>query len=330
MQKHKFLVIQTAFIGDAILATAVLEKLHHYYPESKIDFMIRKGNEGLFKLHPYIKELYIWDKKQGKYKDLLRILKIVRNNRYDYVINLQRFASTGLFTVFSGGRQKIGFSKNPFSFLFTKKVDHLIDEGSHEIERNQVLIKHITDNDFVRPQLYPSEKDFEKVKAYQSGKYICVSPASVWFTKQFPKKKWVEFINKLESELVVHLLGGPGDKALCQEIIEESHHIQMHNLAGRLNLLESAALMKNAMMNYSNDSAPLHLASAMNAPITAIFCSTSPNFGFGPLSNRSRIVQTNESLNCRPCGLHGKKECPEKHFKCAYTIDIKELLSVIN
>jgi len=79
-------------------------------------------------------------------------------------------------------------------------------------------------------------------------------------------------------------------------------------------------------MNYVNDSAPLHLASAMNAPTTAIYCSTAPAFGFGPLSDNSRIIETQEKLDCRPCGLHGFKTCPEKHFKCAFTIEAKQLL----
>jgi ADP-heptose:LPS heptosyltransferase len=193
-----------------------------------------------------------------------------------------------------------------------------------------MLIKHITDEDFLRPRLYPSKLDFEKVQVYKIDKYICISPASVWYTKQFPKEKWIEFINSVSKEIIVYLLGGPGDKALCEEIRSESIHLKAENLAGKLNLIQSAALMNNALMNFSNDSAPLHLASAMNAPITAIFCSTTPNFGFGPLSNKSRIVQSNLELSCRPCGLHGKKECPEKHFKCAQSIDINELVSIIN
>lgn len=73
-------------------------------------------------------------------------------------------------------------------------------------------------------------------------------------------------------------------------------------------------------MNYVNDSAPLHIASAMNAPVTAIFCSTVPAFGFGPLRENGRVVETLEKLDCRPCGLHGHQACPKGHFKCALGI----------
>jgi len=83
------------------------------------------------------------------------------------------------------------------------------------------------------------------------------------------------------------------------------------------------------VMNYVNDSAPMHFASAMNAPVTAIYCSTLPAFGFGPLSDNRHLVQTTHSLSCRPCGLHGKMACPEKHFQCASTITTQQLLNTL-
>lgn len=85
--------------------------------------------------------------------------------------------------------------------------------------------------------------------------------------------------------------------------------------------------MKSATMNYVNDSAPLHIASAMNAPVTAIFCSTVPAFGFGPLRENGRVVETSERLDCRPCGLHGHSACPKGHFRCAMGIDSRAAVS---
>jgi ADP-heptose:LPS heptosyltransferase len=79
-------------------------------------------------------------------------------------------------------------------------------------------------------------------------------------------------------------------------------------------------------MNYVNDSAPMHLCSATNAPVTAVYCSTVPAFGFGPLSNQNKIAQINELLPCRPCGLHGYNKCPEKHFNCANNIHVTDVL----
>ena len=87
--------------------------------------------------------------------------------------------------------------------------------------------------------------------------------------------------------------------------------------------------MQNAFMNYTNDSAPLHIASAMNAPVTAVFCSTVTWFGYTPLSDKSFVVERAEPLYCRPCGLHGRKQCPEGHFKCALDISKNQLLATL-
>jgi heptosyltransferase II len=321
-----FLIIQTAFIGDVILATSVIEKLHATYPEASIDFLLRKGNETLLTDHPYLRNVLIWDKKKGKIKNLFKLVSRVRSLNYDVVVNIHRFASSGLITAFSGATKKIGFDKNPWSFAFSLKIKHDLDSGLHEIDRNQKLIDSLTDGVRALPRLYPTQKNFESVSKYQSGKYLCIAPTSVWFTKQFPKNQWIDFIKKVIDQFDhIYLLGAASDKSVCDFITDEASSERVINLAGELSFLESAALMKGAEMNFVNDSAPMHLASAMNAPVTAVYCSTVPSFGFGPLSDQSFIVQTNEKLSCRPCGLHGYKTCPERHFKCATTITASSL-----
>lgn len=326
---QKILIIQTAFIGDVVLATGIAEKLHHYFPAAEIDFLVRKGNESLFNDHPYFHEVLVWNKKEGKLKNLWKLLQQIRKRRYDKVINVQRFAATGLLTAFSGAKETIGFDKNPLSFLFTKKIRHIIstaDKPKHEIERNNDLIQHFTGDKAFRPRLYPAAQDNQKVVAYKNTPYICIAPASVWFTKQYPKEKWISFINKLPESLVIYLLGGKEDIDLCTTIAGKCPGRQVISLAGKLSFLESAALMKDAAMNYVNDSAPMHFASSTNAPVTAVYCSTLPSFGFGPLSDKQFIVEIQEPLPCRPCGLHGYKACPLGHFKCAHHIRDEQLL----
>ncbi|MES2776241.1 MAG: glycosyltransferase family 9 protein [Bacteroidota bacterium] len=329
----QILVIQTAFLGDVVLATPVVEKLHRFFPEAAIDFLLRKGNEALLKDHPFIRETIIWDKKDGKWKNVFKLIKRFRKTKYDYVINLQRFATSGIITAFAGGKRSIGFDKNPLSFLFTQKIHHHIANAGesfvHEVTRNLMCIEGFTDDSSQMPKLYPSAADFEKVALLKSGSFLTMAPASVWFTKQYPKEKWVELVTVLNSRYKIYLLGAPSDEALCNEIISESGLPNIENLCGKLSLLQSAALMKDALMNYVNDSAPMHIASAMDAPVTAIYCSTIPGFGFGPSGTRGHVVEIDHSLYCRPCGLHGHKKCPEGHFKCAYEIKVEQLMEVI-
>lgn len=329
---QKILVIQTAFIGDVVLATGVLEKLHQHYPHAEIDFLVRKGNESLFYGHPFLHEVLIWDKKAGKYKDLLRLARQIRAARYDRVINVQRFAATGALTAFSRAAETTGFDKNPFSFLFSDVIRHEVNSGDrilHEIERNHQLVESFTDNQPSPPRLYPTPSDVAAVQHLTDTPYICIAPASVWFTKQFPADQWSALADSLPAGYALYLLGAPSDHGLCEEVRLKTVHPGIQNLAGKLSFLQSAALMRKAVMNYVNDSAPMHFASAVNAPVCAVYCSTIPAFGFGPLSDNRHIVEVQEQLACRPCGLHGRPACPLGHFHCARWIRNEQLLAAL-
>jgi len=312
---QKILIIQTAFIGDVILATPLIETLRLQFPNSKIDFLVKNGNQNLLINHPNLNIVLAFDKSK-KIKSLLALLKEIRKEKYDLAINLQRFFSSGLLTAFSGAKDKRGFKKNPLSFLFTKSFDHTVNNGLHEVERNSALIEDLCKKPFKSPKLYPSASDFDKISSFQSKSYYCIAPSSVWFTKQAPKSVWIKTIHSIKDKnAIIYLIGGSEDFNLCEEISFEIKNIEVKNLAGKLSLMESAALIKGAIRTFVNDSGPLHLASAMNAPVTVYFCSTSPSFGFGPLSDDSEIIEV-KNLSCKPCGLHGYKSCPKGHFEC--------------
>ena len=346
------LLIQTAFIGDVILATALVEYLATHEPGAPLDVLVRRGNEGLLAGNPHIRRVLIWDKKNKKYPNLLRLLGQIRREKYGRVVTLQRFASTGFLTAFSGAAERVGFAENPFSRFFTRRVPHVIGDGTHEVERNLSLIKNDklkiknesldTDNssptirredeifNSTKPRLYPTPADEAAAAPYAAvGKYICIAPTSVWFTKQYPAEKWLDLLAALPPHLPVYLLGGPPDAAACERLAQAAGRPGLVSLAGRLSLPASAALMRGAVLNYVNDSAPLHLCSAVDAPVCAIFCSTVPAFGFGPLSTFSRVVEHPGALACRPCGLHGHARCPLGHFRCALEIETPQLLAAL-
>lgn len=309
----KILVIQTAFIGDVILATPIASELTRLYPNSKIDFLVKKGNEFLTQNNPNINKTWVFDKKQ-KIKNIIEISKKLKKEKYDLIINLHRYASSAIIGKLSCGNKLYGFDKNPLSFLYSKKFKHDLNSGLHEVERNLSIIKEFGANKLSRPSLHPTETNFRNIHPYLAEDFICIAPASVWYTKQLPIHKWVELINKnLESK--IYLIGGPNDSELCNIIIEKSIHKNIENLCGKLSLLDSAALIHESRRIYVNDSGPLHIASAMNTPVTAFFCSTIPQFGFGPLSEDS-VIKEVKQLECRPCGIHGYEKCPKNNFKC--------------
>ncbi|MCF8304600.1 MAG: glycosyltransferase family 9 protein, partial [Bacteroidales bacterium] len=254
----KILVIQTASIGDVILATPVLEKLHATYPSAAIDFLTKNGNEGILKDHPFIRRLIIWDKQENKYRHFLQVLRAIRERNYDLVVNMQRFATTGFLTAFSGAGMTIGFNKNPFAVFFSKSVKHKIGDGTHERDRNHELIRSLTDDTPGPVKLYTGKMANAKMSQYKTAAYICIAPTSLWYTKQYPLEQWAEFVGELPQSLRVYFIGSKADETACEQIIRNSGHRNALNLAGQLNLLESAALMQGALMNYVNDSAPQH------------------------------------------------------------------------
>ncbi len=317
----KILIIQTAFIGDVILATPVISELKRLFPTSKIDFLVRKGNESLLLNNPFIDTVLTLDKKKNKLVELGRLLKYIRRNKYDEIINLHRYLSSGILTFLGGAKESTGFNANPMSFLYTRKVEHSLNNNLHEVARNLKCIGHYGNYNFVLPTLFPSSRDFDSVKEFSQERYFCLAPSSVWFTKMLPIEKWVDLVTLLAKKGKVYLLGGTSDITLCESIIKQSKLTNIHNFAGKLSFLQSAALMKNATRNFVNDSGPLHICSAMNAPVTAFFCSTVLGFGFGPLSEDAKVLEV-ENLACRPCGVHGQKQCPLGHFKCGVEIEL--------
>ena len=321
MNLDRILVIQTAFLGDVILASPVWENLHAAYPHAQIDVVVKKGNESLLTAHPFLHQVFIFDKSH-KVKNLWNLGKTLRSHQYDLVINLQRFASSGILTLLARGKETRGFEKNPLSLCFTKRFKHDMKPNWHEVDRNLNLISDLVTAPIRRPQLYPRKEDLNSIQIYQEVPYYCLAPTSVWFTKQAPQEIWLELIDKLsQTKDQIFLLGSPSDRAYLDEIVNKTGSSLVINLAGKLSLLQSAALMAGAKHNYVNDSGPLHLASASNAPVSAFFCSTVPEFGFGPLSENAAIIEVKD-LACRPCGLHGHKACPKGHFKCGKDLKI--------
>lgn len=320
---QKVLIIQTSFIGDVILSTALLESIQEVYPAAQLDILVRKGNESLFDNHPFLNRVYVWDKKVAKYKGLYNILRQVRSVQYDVVINLQRFGTTGLFTVLSKAHKTIGFRKNPFSFLFNKAYPHELKAGIHEVDRNQTLIQEWTNKPASKPKLYPKVLDLNAFGI--EPPFVCFAPHSVWKTKQLPTEKWINLAEHIDNEVSIVFLGAPSELEACEHLMSQIDRAgAMLNMCGQLSLLESAAMMQQSQMNYVNDSAPLHLCSAVDAPQTAFFCSTSPTFGFTPLSTVSIIAEASPQPPCKPCGLHGKSACPKGHFDCG-NIDVLSL-----
>ncbi|MCZ2357010.1 MAG: glycosyltransferase family 9 protein [Bacteroidia bacterium] len=328
MQKNtlRFLIIQTAFIGDVILITASIQRLKQAYPNAQIEVVVRKGNESLLQADTNITRLWIWDKKKRKLFNLIRLGFQLFRERYTGVIVVQRFFSAGWLGLMARTDKRVCFSANPLSIFYTNTYPHELT-GIHEVERNNSLLTSFLPSGFTegfaRPYLVAASQESEKMKPYtDQTPYYVIAPASVWFTKQTPLVIWKNILAKLPADSTVYLIGAPNDAEFCLELAQA--HPNGISLAGKISLIESYLLLKGARQVFVNDSAPLHLASAANVPTVSLFCSTIPKFGFGPLAENSQIIEV-KNLDCRPCGLHGHSKCPLKHFRCGYELPIQEI-----
>ena len=311
----KVLIIQTAFLGDVILATSLVETLGKHIENVEISILVNKKFSSVLANNPNLQNVFEFSKSNSKISELGRVIKRLKREKFTHVINCHRFGSSGIITA-NLKSQRIGFAKNPFSMFYHKKVEHDYQEGVHEIDRNFQLISHLVNAISPElPKLFPSQQDLSFVSHLSRNSFITISAGSVWKTKQYETKGWLELIDNSNAEKI-YLLGAPNEIELCNSIKKSSSDDRVEVLAGKLSLLQVAALMPKAEMNYANDSAPTHIASATGSPITTVFCSTSPNIGFYPLGEKAIVKETKQSLECRPCGIHGKKKCPEGHFLC--------------
>jgi len=330
----KILIIQTAFAGDVILTLPMVQVLKENYPHSEISFLCIPGVANILENNPDISEIIIYDKKKSQ-KGILKfrkLIKEIRDKKFDLVISPHRSLRSTMIAKYSGAVKTISFDTSSMSSKYTDRI--IYKKNVHEIIRNLSLLAPlgIIRNEINAPKLFPSEKDIEAVdkilsdfKIEPEEKFIAVAPGSVWFTKAFPDYRFANVLSILNDfHYKVVMIGGSEDSGLCSLIKVLAKNKRVYNAAGKLSYLQSAELIRRAKVLLTNDSAPMHLANAVGTNVTAIFGATIPGFGFYPIGKEDTIFET-MGLKCRPCGIHGGNRCPIKTFDCMKNINDSEV-----
>ncbi len=326
---QNILVIQTAFIGDAILTLPIVQIIKKKYSNASIDVVAIPRTAGVFANHPAISEIIVYDKR-GKDKGaagLFRIKNQIGKKNYDIIIVPHRSLRSALLAWLIKPKISVGFNRSAGKWLFKEIVRY--DSTMHEIDRNISLLKPLglTESERELPQLYPSLEDKATVdrlliecKLSSKHKYVTIAPGTIWNTKRWPTERFAVVCRKLINQNVpVILIGGKEDKLLCEEIIGIVQSKIIFNTAGRLTLLQSAEIIRRGRVLVTNDSAPMHIGVSVGTPVVAIFGATAPEFGFAPVGKNDIIVEI-KGLKCRPCAIHGGKKCPIKTFECMISI----------
>lgn len=323
MARH--LVVQPAFLGDAVLALPLMGRLKAHFSSAEIHALVRTDVAPLLEGHPWITHLWTWDK---TWRGWLSVLKHLRRYRWEGVWVVQRFFRSGLLGRLLPASLYVTYDKNPLSWLYDRRAAHHLGDSTHEVDRVLALAAAagLAPERPPLPWLFPSKATQQTVASWSARKpYLLLSPTSRWPTKEAPFSLWQAFLQQVPPFYTIYLTGLAADRPRLESLTQA--HPGAHNLAGALSLPELAALAQGAARIYTVDSALTHLASALGRPATTVFCSTVPAFGFGPLAPGSTLVETHEILPCRPCSLHGKKSCPLGHFACGHTLQVQDLLN---
>jgi len=323
----KLLILQTAFIGDVILATPLAQAAHEMFAPCEVHFTVIPGAANLLEKNPYIQRVWIYDKRgtQRGACGLWRLARQLREEKFDLALVPHRSLRSALLVWCARIPRRIGFNRSAGAFLFTKQVPYL---EKHEVERNLDLLRGFGElASRFKPAVYWDESDETRVASFKKENFqngIALAPGSVWATKRWPRESFIALARKLidETGATVFLLGGKNDEALCQQIQNDVGPACI-NTAGQLSLRQSAALLNECGVLVSNDSAPTHLGVATRCHVLTIFGPTVPRLGFAPFGEGHAVIE--KDLPCRPCSAHGSRTCPIGTHACMKEIGVEEV-----
>jgi len=289
-------IVQTAFIGDVVLATPLFEAARISMPDDRIIAVVRSGCENLLGNNPYVDEIIVWDKR-GRDSGIAGVLRLgsrLRERKVDIAIIPHRSLRTALALRLSGAHTRIGFAKGGGALFHTIRVPYC--QGIHEVDRNLTLAAVAGwEVKTYKPAIFPDDTDSAAVDKIVSDMdpYCVLAPGSVWMTKRWP----VESYGKVGSYFAAN-----GVKSVAE-------------LYGRAEFV------------LTGDTAPQHIAAAMGSWVFSLFGPTVREFGFWPYSERGVVIE--ESVTCRPCGIHGHQKCPEGTHICMKSITCEKVIDII-
>jgi heptosyltransferase-2 len=321
-QQGGVLVIQTAFPGDVILTTGLLSYLA--LRAGPVDVVATPAGCSLLTPHPAVRRTWRYDKRDADRGagGLFRLAARLRAERYRTVYLPHRSLRSAVLAMLARIPMRIGFAGSAGAWSYTRRVER--PASGHEAERilavaepapgtGAQLSLALTDADRRIATEWLAERSIAEP-------FVAIAPGSIWGSKRWPG--YDSLVRALPGPVVV--VGGVEDRGLALAVVAAAPG-RAHSAAGELSFRASAALIERARVLVSNDSAPLHLGSAVGTPVVAIFGPTVPSFGFGPRGLGDVVVERN-GLACRPCSSHGPEVCPLGHHRCMKEISVERVL----
>jgi heptosyltransferase-2 len=320
----RILVIQTAFLGDVVLTTALFRELKRLFPAANLDCLVAPRGADILKGLPELDGILVHDKRRVSLIDVKRVLGDVRRRGYGLVISPHRSPRSAVIARWSGAPKRVGYEDNALAFFYTDLVYRRAE--IHEAARIIALAEPVGgSNGSIKPHLaLTADEAWNAKESLGDRPTVAVAPGSPWATKRWPPERYGELAARFVGDgYRVIILGESADKKVAGAVSDASGGLAV-NLAGRTTVRQMAAFIAGAELLVANDSAPVHIAAAFDVPTVALFGPTVPEMGFRPLSKWGLSLGA-EGLDCRPCSAHGGDKCPEGHFACMRGMDVESV-----
>ena len=313
---RSILLVSLSNLGDIILTTPVLQRLSAEFPEAVIDVSCGAAGKEIFSNHPAVREVMI-SQRHRSIARRLRNISYLRKRKYDLVVDLKR-TMVPFFL-----KRSLRSPVSPSAFLGLKRDDERI---LHKREQHLLLLRNIgidiSDAGFFVPiSIYDCRAVDELLKGSGDKDIVLLNPGSKSHLKRWDAKKYALLSDRLVAELgcQVMVAGNEDDEEVVDELMSSTKQA-VKNICCEAGIGELMEIMRRVSLVVTNDSAPLHMASAVNAPTIAIF-GPSDERKYGPLSDKSRVI-TPEAV-CRPCGTALCSKGPDEG--CISRITVEEV-----
>ena len=317
----RILVVKPSSLGDIVHSLPFLNALRKRFRDAEIHWVVARGLEGLLEGHPMIDRLLIINKDQWKKisraaetaGELIKLFSELRREKFDLVVDLQGLLRSGLITLATGARIRIGFkeAREGSTLFYTHRVRggrdiHAVDRymrvaASLGCDTSDISFPLITE---------PFTPGFKE--------YAVIAPGARWMTKMWPPERFGMLASKIPLKSVV--IGSSADKEVSDVVVGNSKDKAV-SLSGKTNFKELSGLIKNARFMVCNDTGPMHIAAALNVPVFAVFGPTNPS-RTGPYGNIHTIIR--EDLDCAPCY---RRKCDD--LICMNGISADKVLNII-
>lgn len=317
----KILVVRFSSIGDVVLTTPVLRCIKQQIKNVELHFLTKQSFRNVIENNIYLDKLYSTQNK------LSEVIPDLKKENYDYIIDLHHNLRTFKLKL-ALGKKTFSFNKlNPEKLLMVNfKINRL--PPIHIVDRYFETVKSLgVMNDDKGLDYFIDEKDQIDIVNYlpehfQNGYHVLVVGGS-YYTKQIPINKLKEIC--VQSSLPLVLLGGKEDSEIA-EAVHQAFPDKTLNLCGKLNINQSASIVKQSRTVITSDTGLMHIAAAFKKDIISLWGNTIPEFGMGPyMAGKNSHLLEVKNLPCRPCSKLGYKKCPKGHFKCMNDIEIKKV-----